>query len=85
MWVWDLGSPGLPAGFLKATPSSFALEPHILLPPPRTLLFGNEGMGVASHNPQHRQSQMLKDHIPQWPGGFPTVSSTGQEACLFAD
>lgn len=59
--------------------------PYFVVPLPPTLLFGNEGMGVASHNPQHRQSQMLPVHIPRWPGGFPTVSSTGQEACLFAD
>lgn len=65
----DLGSPGLPAGFLKATPLSFALEPHIFLCPTSPLAL------FDSHDPQHRQSQMLPVRIPRWPGGFPTVPS----------
>lgn len=73
-------------GFSRLFPHHLHWNPIFCCPPPPpTLLFGNEGMGVASHNLQHRQSQMLPVHIPRWPGGFPTVSSTGQEACLFAD
>lgn len=49
--------------------------PYFVVPPTRTRLLVNEGMGVASHDPQHRQSQMLPVRIPRWPDGFSTIPS----------
>lgn len=61
-------------GFSRLLPHHLCWNPiFCCLPPASTLLFVNEGMGVASHDPQHRQSQMLPSRIPRWPGRFPTV------------
>lgn len=63
-------------GFSRLLPHHLRWNPiFCCLPPPRTLLLVNEGMGVAAHDPQHRQSQMLavasrsgQVDFPQFPG-----------------
>lgn len=70
----DLGSPGLPAGFLKATSSSFALEPHILLSPttPHSSISQRRN-GCGFPRPPTQAIPNATSRIQRWPGGFPTV------------